>query len=207
MDLLHSTVRNKMEDFSPIKDNHRDRVYVIETPQELDEHVRSKRKWVSNYFLIDKPRIVHFAEATGDTQWIHTASDEEVKNKLSLISHGFGEDPFDRTIAHGYYSLAMFGSLLGKAVNLRFVKLVINYGLDYVRFTNPVPVDSKVRAVVSIKKWEWITDEKDPDKKHGVKIWWDQVLQIQGKKKPACYATSIILYYFDKNYAPEKPSE
>ena len=53
MDLLHSTVRNKMEQFSPIKDNHRDRVYVIESPEELEEHVRSKRKWVSNYFLID----------------------------------------------------------------------------------------------------------------------------------------------------------
>jgi acyl dehydratase len=196
-----------MPDYSEIKDNHRDRVFVIETPEELESHMKSGRKWVSNYFLIDKPKIVHFAEATGDTQWIHTADEAEVKNRLSLISHGFGEDPFDRTIAHGYYSLAMFGSLLGKAVNLRFTKLVINYGLDYVRFTNPVPVDSKVRAVVGVKKWEWIADEKDPTKNNGVKIWWDQVLQIQGNQKPACYATAIILYYFDKDYAPSKPSE
>lgn len=196
-----------MSDYSEIKDNHRDRVYVIETPEELDVHMEAGRKWVSNYFLIDKPRIVHFAEATGDTQWIHTADDAEIKKRMNLISHGFGEDPFDRTIAHGYYSLAMFGSLLGKAVNLRFVKLVINYGLDYVRFTTPVPVDSKVRGLFSIKKWEWISDENDPEKKLGVKIWWDQVLQVQGKKKPACYATSIILYYFDKDYAPQKPSE
>jgi acyl dehydratase len=190
-----------------LKDNHRDRVYVIETPDELDVHLKSGRKWVSNYFLIDKPRIVHFAEATGDTQWIHTADNADIKKRLELVSHGFGEDPFDRTIAHGYYSLAMFGSLLGKAVNMRFVKLVINYGLDYVRFTTPVPVDSKVRGVFSINKWEWIVDEKDPEKKNGVKIWWDQILQVQGKQKPACYATSIILYYFDKNYAPSKPSE
>ena len=138
-----------MSEYSEIKDNHRDRVYVIESPDELDVHMKSKRKWVSNYFLIDKPRIVHFAEATGDTQWIHTADNEEIKKRLNLVSHGFGEDPFDRTIAHGYYSLAMFGSLLGKAVNMKFVKLVINYGLDYVRFTTPVPVDSKLggRAV------------------------------------------------------------
>lgn len=195
------------EEVAQLRDNHRDRVYVIESPDELDSHIKSGRKWVSNYFLIDKPRIVHFAEATGDTQWIHSADDTEIKKRLELVSHGFGEDPFDRTIAHGYYILSMFGSLLGKAVNFRFVKLVINYGVDYARFTNPVPVDSKVRAVVSIKKWEWIVDEKDPTKKHGVKIWWDQVLQIQGKQKPACYATSIILYYFDKNYAPQKPSE
>jgi len=196
-----------MSEYSEIKDNHRDRVYVIESPDELDVHMKSKRKWVSNYFLIDKPRIVHFAEATGDTQWIHTADNEEIKKRLNLVSHGFGEDPFDRTIAHGYYSLAMFGSLLGKAVNMKFVKLVINYGLDYVRFTTPVPVDSKVRGLFSIKKWEWIVDKNDPQKKHGVKIWWDQVLQVQGKKKPACYATSIILYYFDKNYAPQESSE
>lgn len=196
-----------MAETSGLKDNHRDRVYVIQSPDELDDHIKSGRKWVSNYFLIDKPRIVHFAEATGDTQWIHSADDTEIKKRLELVSHGFGEDPFDRTIAHGYYILSMFGSLLGKAVNFKFVKLVINYGIDYARFTNPVPVDSKVRAVVSIKKWEWIVDEKDPTKTHGVKIWWDQVLQIQGKQKPACYATSIILYYFDKNYAPQKPSE
>lgn len=195
------------EESGQLKDNHRDRVYVIQSPDELDDHIKSGRKWVSNYFLIDKPRIVHFAEATGDTQWIHSADDTEIKKRLELVSHGFGEDPFDRTIAHGYYILSMFGSLLGKAVNFKFVKLVINYGIDYARFTNPVPVDSKVRAVVSIKKWEWIVDEKDPTKTHGVKIWWDQVLQIQGKQKPACYATSIILYYFDKNYAPQKPSE
>lgn len=195
-----------MSEYSEIKDNHRDRVYVIESPDELDVHMKSKRKWVSNYFLIDKPRIVHFAEATGDTQWIHTADNEEIKKRLNLVSHGFGEDPFDRTIAHGYYSLAMFGSLLGKAVNMKFVKLVINYGLDYVRFTTPVPVDSKVRGLFSINKWEWIVDKNDPQKKHGVKIWWDQVLQVQGKKKPACYATSIILYYFDKNYAPQESS-
>lgn len=207
MDLLHFIVRRTMSEYSEIKDNHRDRVYVIESPDELDVHMKSKRKWVSNYFLIDKPRIVHFAEATGDTQWIHTADNEEIKKRLNLVSHGFGEDPFDRTIAHGYYSLAMFGSLLGKAVNMKFVKLVINYGLDYVRFTTPVPVDSKVRGLFSINKWEWIVDKNDPQKKHGVKIWWDQVLQVQGKKKPACYATSIILYYFDKNYAPQESSE
>ena len=192
-----------MSDYSNLKDNHKDRVYVIESPTELDDHVKSGRKWVSNYFLIDKPRIVHFAEATGDTQWIHMADEQDIKKRLELVSHGFGEDPFDRTIAHGYYILSMFGSLLGKAVNFRFVKLVINYGIDYARFTNPVPVDSKVRAVVSIKKWEWLYDDKDPSKQVGVKVWWDQMLQIQGKQKPACYATSIILYYFDKNYAPQ----
>jgi len=185
----------------------RRKVYVVEKPEDLDVHMKSGRKWVSDFFTIDKPKIVHFAEATGDTQWIHTADDEEIRSRMGMVSHGFGEDPFDRSIAHGYYSLAMFGSLLGRAVNMRFVKLVINYGLDYVRFTNPVPVDSKVRALVSIKKWEWILDEEDPEKKLGVKIWWDQVLQIQDKKKPACYATSIILYYFDKDYAPSKPSE
>ena len=46
------------EEVGQLKDNHRDRVYVIQSPDELDSHIKSGRKWVSNYFLIDKPRIV-----------------------------------------------------------------------------------------------------------------------------------------------------
>lgn len=195
------------DNFNQQRRTHRHVAYVIENPEDLDLHVKSGRKWLSDFFTIDKPKIIHFAEATGDTQWIHMADDEEIKARMSAVSHGFGEDPFDRTIAHGYYILAMFGSLLGRSVTIRGVKLVINYGLDYVRFTNPVPVDSKVRALVNIKNWEWIIDEKDPNKKLGVKVWWNCVLQVKERKKPACYATSIILYYFDKDYAPPKPSE
>ena len=94
----------------------------------------------------------------------------------------------------------MIGGLLGKAVRLNYVKLVVNYGLDYVRFTTPVPIDSEVRALVGIDKWEYVYSG---DKKVGVKVWWDATIQVKGKDKPAVVAKPILLYYFDRNYTPE----
>jgi len=178
------------------------RTYCIESPQEMDKHIKSKRKWVSYWYKITREKVVHFAEATGDVQWLHL-DDVGFAQRLNEVSHGFGEDPFDRTIAHGFFSLSMIGGLLGKAVRMGFVKLVVNYGLDYVRFTTPVPIDSEVRVVVGIDKWEYITDTNDQTKKVGVKVWWDAIVQVKGKDKPAVVAKPILLYYFDRNYTPE----
>lgn len=171
----------------------------IDHPEEMHAYVKNKQKWVSYWFKITKERNVKFSEATGDVHWLHM-DDANIKQRLNEVSHGFGEDPFDRTIAHGFYSLSMIGGLLGKAIRLTYAKLVVNYGLDYVRFTTPVPIDSDVRVVVGIDKWEYVYDKDDDTKKVGVKIWWDTMVQVKGKQKPAVVAKPILLYYFDRNY-------
>ncbi len=87
----------------------------------------------SSWHPIEQRHIELFAEATGDHQWIHV--DPE------LAAQG----PFGTTIAHGYLSLSMLPMLLSEIVNVTDAQMGINYGIDRVRFTAPVPSGSKVR--------------------------------------------------------------
>jgi acyl dehydratase len=87
----------------------------------------------SEWVTLDQERINLFAEATGDHQWIHV--DPETA----------AEGPFGGTIAHGYLSLSLLPGLLSELMTVEGAKMGINYGIDRVRFTAPVPVDSQVR--------------------------------------------------------------
>jgi acyl dehydratase len=87
----------------------------------------------TDWVRLDQERINLFAEATGDHQWIHV--DPE------LAAQG----PFGGTIAHGYLSLSLLPGLLPEVMTVEGARMGINYGIDRVRFTAPVPVDSQVR--------------------------------------------------------------
>src|SRR5687767_2304279 len=86
---------------------------------------------VGDWFEVSQDRINTFAEATGDHQWIHV--DEERAK----------DGPFGGTIAHGYLTLSLLPALGGGGLGLDGVKMGINYGLDRVRFINPVPAGAK----------------------------------------------------------------
>src|ERR1700722_15543762 len=86
---------------------------------------------VSDWLTIDQARINLFADATGDHQWIHVDVERAAR-----------EMPGGKTIAHGYLTLSLISMFVEKLMVVGGVSRLINYGLDRVRFTNMVPVDS-----------------------------------------------------------------
>jgi acyl dehydratase len=90
---------------------------------------------VSPWVRVTQQRIAHFAEASGDHQWIH------VDEKRARV-----ESPFGTTIAHGFLTLSLLSHLLDASISLPEYSLGINYGCNRVRFVSPVPAGSNVRA-------------------------------------------------------------
>jgi acyl dehydratase len=133
---------------------------------------------VSDYITITQEQINKFAEATLDFQWIHIDPERAAK-----------ESPFKTTIAHGYLSVSMLTYLWFNVVDVRNVKMVVNYGIENLRFQQPVLVNDKIRATVSmheIKNLRGIA-------KIQVKI----VVDIEGQIKPAYEALTTFLYHFE----------
>ncbi len=133
---------------------------------------------VSDYIQISQEQIDKFADATLDYQWIHTNPERAAT-----------ESPFKTTIAHGYLSLSMLTYLWFNVVDVRNVKMIVNYGIEKLRFQQPVKVNDKIRAVVSlndIKNLRGIA-------KVQVKI----IVEIEGEKKPAYDALVNFLYHFE----------
>ena len=94
---------------------------------------------VSDYITITQEQINKFAEATLDFQWIHTDPERAAT-----------ESPFKSTIAHGYLTLSMLTYLWYNVVDIRNVKMVVNYGIESLKFQQPVLVNDRIRATVSL---------------------------------------------------------
>ena len=131
----------------------------------------------SDWLTIDQNRINQFAECTGDHQFIHV---DPVKAKLT---------PFGGTIAHGFLSLSLIPVLMENLMLVpQGMKMAVNYGLDSVRFIQPVKVDSRVRLAAKVLD---IT-EKRPGQ-WLIKI--EATLEIDGEQKPAYIAESLSLCF------------
>jgi len=131
----------------------------------------------SEWLTIDQQRINQFAECTGDHQFIHV---DPEKAKLT---------PFGTTIAHGFLSLSLVPMLMEKIMIMpKDLKMAVNYGLDSVRFIQPVKVNSRVRLVVTLTD----ATEKNPGQ-------WllkaRAVLEIEGQEKPAYIAEPLTLCF------------
>lgn len=143
---------------------------------ELKDYV-GKELGRSEWLTIDQERINLFAEATGDFQFIHV---DPVKA---------AQTPFGSTIAHGFLSLSLMPKLMEDILVLpEGVKMVVNYGLDSVRFIQPVKVNSKVRLKVDMVE----VTEKKPGQ-------WllkaTATLEIEGSDKPAYIAEPLSLCF------------
>ena len=145
-------------------------------PAENMKDYIGKELGVSDWFVVDQERINKFADVTEDHQFIHI--DEEDAKPL-----------FGSTIAHGFLSLSLLPHLASQSGGLvpENVKAGINYGLDKVRFINPVPSGSKVRVRSTLKD----VSEKNPGQ-------WllksEAVMEIEGVDKPAYVAESLTLF-------------
>ena len=131
----------------------------------------------SEWLLIDQQRVNQFADCTGDHQFIHL---DEEKAK---------QTPFGGTIAHGFLSLSLIPALsAGLAIRPEGLKMAVNYGLDSVRFIQPVRVGSRVRMQLTVVD----VTEKNPGQ------WLVKsraTLEIEGVDKPAYIAETLALYF------------
>jgi acyl dehydratase len=130
----------------------------------------------SDWILIDQERVNRFADATDDHQWIHV----DVENAK--------KGPFGGTIAHGFLilSLTPLFSSSGKYLP-EGMKMVLNYGLNKVRFITPVLVGSRVRSKMVISGVE----EKDPGR---LLVTTTHTIEIEGQDKPACIAEALAMF-------------
>jgi acyl dehydratase len=131
----------------------------------------------SDWMTIDQNRINQFAEATGDNQWIHVDPERAANG------------PFGSTIAHGFLTLSLISHLLFGITTLEGSGLVINYGLDKVRFLGVVPVNSRVRASAQLTAVVPAAQ--------GVRVHSTVTMELEGADKPALVAESIALFVID----------
>ena len=129
----------------------------------------------SPWLEISQERIDEFARATDDPQWIHT--DPE------LAAAG----PFGTTIAHGFLTLSLVVPLFGQALPaVAGYGMTLNYGLNRVRFTSPVPVDSRIRGRFRIEDVEAVA--------FGVQARVAVTIELDGQEKPACVAEALFRF-------------
>ena len=132
---------------------------------------------ISEWFDVSQEQINQFANATNDHQWIHVDIDRAKK-----------EMPDSKTIAHGYLTLSMVPAMTATFIEFTNLERAINYGVNKVRFTNMVPVDSKIRARATVTRVR--------QRSGATQVIGETTVEIQGEEKPACVAETVSLYYF-----------
>jgi len=132
---------------------------------------------VSPWVEMPQERIDLFAKATEDFQWIHV---DPARAKSS---------PYGGTIAHGFLTLSMLPKLSESTFEFSDRKMGVNYGLNKVRFTAPVPAGAKIRGRFTLAKYEKIEG-------NGVQTTWNVIFEREGGDKPVCVAEAVSRHYF-----------
>src|SRR5687768_3735432 len=131
---------------------------------------------VSPWLEMTQERIDTFARAVEDFQWIHVDPARAAKS------------PFGGTIAHGFLTLSLLSRLSEMTFSFSDRRMGINYGLNRVRFTAPVPAGARVRARFTLAKLEKLDG--------GVQVTWNTVIEREGADKPALIAEWIGRHYY-----------
>jgi acyl dehydratase len=131
---------------------------------------------VSDWLTVTQEQVNLFADATGDHQWIHV----DVERAKA--------GPFGGPIAHGYLTLSLLPKLIEGAIEVKETGMGVNYGLNKVRFTAPVPVGSRLRARTKLLAADAIANG-------GYQFTWHVTIEREGSDKPACVAESISRRY------------
>jgi acyl dehydratase len=142
------------------------------------EKLIGKELFVSDWTQVTQEQIDKFADSTKDFQWIHVDVEKAAKG------------PFGKTIAHGFLTLSHI-PFFSYQVPLKFegAKMSINYGLNKVRFLNPVLSGSKIRDRIVLTALE-----EKPDNR--ILITQTHTIEIEGQDKPACVAESLGMVFF-----------
>jgi len=132
---------------------------------------------VSPWVEVTQERIDTFARAIDDFQWIHV---DRARAKAS---------PFGGTIAHGFLTLSLLSHLSERTFGFSDRKMGVNYGLNRVRFTAPVPSGARVRARFTLQKFEKLADG-------GIQVTWNTVVEREGADKPVLVAEWLGRHYY-----------
>ncbi len=131
---------------------------------------------VSDWLTVTQEQVNLFAQATGDHQWIHV----DVERARA--------GPFGAPIAHGFLTLSLLPRFFESALEIRNTGMGVNYGLNKVRFTSPVPVGSRLRGRLKLLACEPIAND-------GMQMTWNVTVEREGEAKPACVAESLTRRY------------
>lgn len=131
---------------------------------------------VSDWVTVTQEQVNRFAEATGDHQWIHV----DVERAKA--------GPFGAPIAHGFLTLSLLPVFFDTAFVIREGGMGVNYGLNKVRFTSPVPVGSRLRAHMSLLS-------ATPIEHNGLQMGWSVSVEREGADKPVCVAEALVRRY------------
>ena len=132
---------------------------------------------VSPWCEVTQQRIDRFAEAIDDPQWIHV-DPERAKHS-----------PFGTTIAHGFLTLSLLSRFIESTFSFADRKMGVNYGLNRVRFTAPLPSGSRVRARFKLLNYEKVDG-------NGVQVTWDVIVEREGSDKPVMVAEWLGRSYY-----------
>ncbi len=137
-----------------------------------------KQLGTSEWLTVDQDRINQFADATLDHQWIHVD-----------VERAQRESTYKSTIAHGYLTLSLLPHLWEEIIEVNHLKMMVNYGMDNMRFGIPVITGSRIRLVAKLAKIENL---------RGIcKAYIDFTIEIEGQRKSALKGQAQFLYYFE----------
>ena len=132
----------------------------------------------SDYVELSQERIAMFADATLDHQWIHVD-----------VERAKQESPYKSTIAHGYLTLSLLPYMWDQIIEVNNLKMMVNYGMDKMKFGQPVITGSRVRLVTYLQS---IINLRGTCKAE-IKF----VIEIEDAKKPALEGVATFLYFFN----------
>ncbi|UCH47242.1 MAG: MaoC family dehydratase [Betaproteobacteria bacterium] len=130
---------------------------------------KGKEVAVSDWVTVTQKMIDEFADATHDHQWIHVDVERATR-----------DSPFKAPIAHGFLTLSLLSHFLGQTIEIAGSRMGVNYGLNRVRFTDPVRVDSRLRA-------RFVLDDVAPIQ-GGIQMFWKVTVECEGSDKPVLVA-------------------
>ncbi|SEC85099.1 p-hydroxycinnamoyl-CoA hydratase [Rhodococcus koreensis] len=131
----------------------------------------------SSWIDIPQQRIDTFADATDDHQWIHVDPER-----------ARAESPFGGPIAHGYLTLSLIIPMWDEILTVDSVTMAVNYGLNKVRFTNPVPAEGRVRLSATLQSVEQLP-------KGGVQVTVAGQIELEGSERPAVVVEAVYRFF------------
>ncbi|MGA0569919.1 MaoC family dehydratase [Variovorax sp. VNK109] len=148
---------------------------VLQTFAEMDALVGQEIA-LSDWTTVTQEQVNLFADATGDHQWIHVDV-EKAK-----------QGPFGGPIAHGFLTLSLLPKFFETSFSVKETRMGVNYGLNKVRFTSPVPVGSRLRGRMKLLA-------SDPIEHGGRQMTFEVTVEREGAPKPVCIAESLVRQY------------
>ena len=149
---------------------------IINSYEEFASY-EGKQLGISEWLTVDQSRINAFADATLDHQWIHVD-----------VERAKAESPYKSTIAHGYLTLSLLPYMWNEIISVNNLKMMVNYGMDKMRFGKPVLTGNSVRLSTTLNQIENL---------RGIcKVQIGFKIEIENEKKPALEGEATFLYYF-----------